>query len=316
MCNEGKPMKRTTAVLALVLSGALGLAACGGGSSNPLEKTPAASAGGSQQPAAGGPIVVGSADFSESVVLAEIYAGALKAKGINASTKTNIGSREIYLKALQDGSIQVVPEYTGALALFFDKNFSETDPDKVFAALQQVLPEGLAVLAKSTAEDNDSMVTTKKIADELQVSTIEGLKPKASMLTLGAPPEFKMRAQGIPGLEKDYGVVFGKFIPLKGQALVQALKNGQVDVANIFSTDPAIAVNGFVTLEDTKRLFGSQNVVPLVVKSEAERLAPILDPVSKALTTEKLTALLQQTDIEKKDPAAVAADFLKAEGLG
>lgn len=305
-------MKRTSLAVALAACSALILAACGSGSSNPLSAE--SPTGGTS--ASGAPVVVGSADFSESVLLAEIYAGALKAKGINASTKTNIGSREIYLKALQDGSIQVVPEYTGALALYFDKNFNETDPEKVYAALQKVLPDNLAVLAKSTAEDNDSMVVTKATADRLGATTIEDLAGKSESLTLGAPPEFKTRAQGLPGLEKTYGLTFGTFRELKGQALVQALANDQVQVANIFSTDPAILVNGFVTLTDTKKLFGSQNVVPLVVKSEAARLAPILDPVSAALTTEKLTAMLKETDIDKKDPAAVAAEFLTSNNLG
>lgn len=315
-------MKRTTAAIALALGTVLGLSACGGADTNPLSSspTPATSEGGGSASGgaggSGGPVVVGSADFSESVVLAEIYAGALKAKGINASTKTNIGSREIYLKALQDGSIQAVPEYTGALALYFDKTFAETDPEKVYAALEKLIPDNLALLAKSAAEDNDSMVVTKATADKLGLKSIEDLKAHAGSLTLGAPPEFKTRAQGIPGLEKSYGVVFQEFRPLKGQALVQALKNGQVDVANIFSTDPAIVVNGFVTLTDTKKLFGSQNVVPLVVRDRADELRPALDAVSAALTTEKLTELLKQVDVEKKDPAAVAADFLKAENLG
>lgn len=311
-------MKRTTAAIALALPALLGLAACGGGGSNPLDNSPepVVSSGGSAGGGASEPVVVGSADFSESVVLAEIYAGALKAKGINASTKTNIGAREIYLKALEDGSIQAVPEYTGALALYFDPSFAETDPDKVYAALEKLIPDNLAILGKSAAEDNDSMVVTKETAEKLGLSTIEDLKAKAGSLTLGAPPEFKARAQGIPGLEKTYGVVFKDFRPLKGQALVQALKNGQVDVANIFSTDPAIVVNGFVTLTDTKKLFGSQNVVPLVVRSRADELRPALDAVSAALTTEKLTELLKQVDVEKKDPVDVAAGFLKAEGLG
>jgi len=155
------------------------------------------------------------------------------------STKTNIGSREIYLKALEDGSVQVVPEYTGALALFYDKSFDKTDPNEVYDALKAALPKNLTVLAKSAAEDNDSIVVTKETAAMLGgVTTLSGLKDKAGTLTLGAPPEFQTRPQGIPGLEKTYGVVFKDYVPLKGQALVQALKNGQVQAANIFSTDP------------------------------------------------------------------------------
>lgn len=310
-------MKRSTTALALVGVALLGLTACGGGS-DPLASGSSASgsaaAGGGS--GSGGPVVVGSADFSESVVLAEIYAGALNAKGINASTKTNIGSREIYLKALEDGSVQIVPEYTGALALYYDKAFAKSDPNEVYDALKAALPKNLTVLAKSAAEDNDSIVVTKETAASLGAKDLSGLKGKSGDLVLGAPPEFSTRAQGIPGLEKTYGLTFKEFVPLKGQSLVQALKNGQVQAANIFSTDPSIAVNGFVTLADDKKLFGSQNVVPLVAADRADEVRAVLDAVSAKLTTEKLTALLKSTDVDKADPKTVAADFLKAEGLG
>ena len=117
------------------------------------------------------------------------------------------------------------------------------------------------------------------------------------------------------GLTKTYGVTFGSFRELTGQALVQALKNGQVDAANIFSTDPSIAANDFVVLEDTKKLFGSQNVVPLVRSDVQEEVQSSLDEVSAKLTTDKLAELLKRTDIDKEDPDQVAADFLKEEGL-
>ena len=307
-------MKRMTSVLALTTAAVLSLGACGSGGSDPLSSDSPASSGTSS--AAGGDIVVGSADFPESELLAEIYAGALKAKGINASTKPRIGSREIYLKALEDGSVQVVPEYTGALGFYYDKNFAETDPEKVYAAVEKLLPSGFAMLEKSAAEDNDSIVVTKKTADDKKLKTIEDLKASAGDMTLAAPPEFQKRPQGVPGLEKTYGVTFKSFRPLKDQALVQALKNGQVDAANIFSTDPSIAENGFVALEDTKKLFGSQNIVPLVAKDKADQVKPALDPVSKALTTEVVSGLLKQTVIDKKDAKDVAAAFLKEQGIG
>ena len=306
-------MKRLTLTVALLSAGVLGLTACG--SDDPLASDTASST--SSESGSSGSITVGSADFSESVLLAEIYAGALNAKGIDATTNTNIGSREIYIKALDDGSIDLIPEYTGALALYFDPNFDKTDPDEVYSALQGLLPDNLTVLEKSAAEDKDSIVVTKETADSNNLSTVGDLKGVAGDMTLGAPPEFKTRAQGVPGLEETYGVTFGSFRPLKGNALVQALKNGQVDAANIFSTDPAIAVNGFVTLDDTEKLFGSQNVVPLIVKDKAtDEVTQTLNAVSAALTTEKLSALLKETDVDKKDPQDVAQQFLNDNDLG
>ncbi|MFC7490266.1 ABC transporter substrate-binding protein [Knoellia alttitudinis] len=300
-----------TSVLALTTAAILGLSACGGGGDPLASDTPAPSGS-----AGGGAVVIGSADFPESELLAEIYAGALKAKGVDASTKPRIGSREIYLKALEDGSIQAIPEYTGALGFFYDKNFKETDPDKVYAAVEGLLPAGFAMLEKSAAEDNDSIVVTKETADSKSLKTLDDLKAAAGDMSLGAPPEFQKRPQGIPGLKSTYGVTFASFRPLTGQGLVQALKNGQVDAANIFTTDPSIAENGFVSLEDTKKLFGSQNIVPLVSKDKSEQLAPALNAVSKALTTEVISGLLKQTVTDKKDAKDVAAEFLKSNNLG
>ncbi|MGW3547759.1 ABC transporter substrate-binding protein [Janibacter hoylei] len=300
-----------TAAVVLATASALGLTACGGGGD------PLASSSSSADDAGGsGEIVVGSADFSESILLAHIYAGALKADGINASTKTGIGSREVYLKALDEGSVDVMPEYTGGLALYYDKDFAETDPDKTYEALEDLLPEGTAVLEKSAAEDKDSIVVTRETAEGKSLKTMDDLSEVAGELTLGAPSEFKTRSQGIPGLKESYGIEFKTFRPLKaGQATSGALKNGQIDAANIFSTDPSIAANDFVVLEDTKKLFGSQNVVPLVRSDVQEEVQSSLDEVSAKLTTDKLAELLKRTDIDKEDPDQVAADFLKEEGL-
>ena len=133
---------------------------------------------------------------------------------------------------------------------------------------------------------------TQETADAKGLKTIADLEGVASEMTLAAPPEFKTRVQGIPGLEKTYGVKFKTFRPLKaGQATVQALKNGQVDAANIFSTDPSIAANDFVVLEDTEKLYGSQNIVPLVRTEVQDKVAPVLDAVSAKLTTEVVADL-------------------------
>lgn len=300
-----------TAALALTMAGALGLSACGGGG-DPLSSS--SSEGGGA--AASGDVVVGSADFSESVLLANIYVGALKADGVNATAKTGIGSREVYLKALDEGSVDVMPEYTGGLALYYDKKFSETDPDKTYAALKDLLPKGTSVLEKSAAEDKDSIVVTKETAQSKDLKSMEDLSKVAGEMTLGGPSEMKTRSQGISGLKKTYGIEFKSFRPLKpGQATNGALKNGQIQAANIFSTDPAIAENGFVVLEDTKKLYGSQNVVPLVRDDAKDQVAKTLDEVSAKLTTDKLQQMLGRTDIDKDDPDKVAADFLKEEGL-
>lgn len=306
---------------------ALGLAACGGGSNNPLSTSSGASgasasassggSGGSGAPG-GGTVLVGSADFTESALLAELYAGALKAKGVNASTKLRIGSREAYMKGMQDGSIQVIPEYTGALARFYNKDFAENDPTKTYDALKSLLPADLTVLEKSAAEDKDSITVTKETADKLGLKTMTDLAGKAGQMVLGAPDEFKSRPQGVPGLAKTYGITFQQVrTPLTGQAAVQALKNGQIQAANIFTTDPAITANNFVVLDDDKRLFGTQNVVPLVArKAVSDAVTQSLNAVSAKLTTDQLRGLVGKVDLDKKDAAAVAKEWLTQQGLG
>jgi len=305
-----RPHRAGRATLALTAAGALGLAACGAGSD------PLASESSSEESPAQGDVIVGSADFSESILLAHIYAGALEAEGIDATTKTGIGSREVYLKAREEGSVDVLPEYTGGLALYYDDEFAETDPDATYDGLVEVLPDGMAVLERSAAENKDSMVVTEETAEEKDLETVEDLKGDAEDMTLGAPSEFKTRAQGIPGLKRTYGITFGTFRPLKpGQATNGALQNGQIDVANIFSTDPAIPENDFVVLEDADNLFGSQNVVPLVRTESEEQIADALDGVSGKLTTERVQEMLTRTDVDKEDPETVAEDFLEEEGL-
>lgn len=302
---------RLHAVLALSAVAALSLASCGS-SSNPV-----APAGDNTGTAAAGSIKVGSADFSESVLLAEMYAGALKAKGVNVSTGLNIGAREAYLKGLTDGSINLIPEYTGALALYFKKDFAATDPDEVYTQLKGLLPEQLTLLDKSAAESKDSITVTKETAEKYRLTTISDLAPVAKDLTLGAPPEFSSRAQGIAGLTKTYGVTFKSFRALKGQALVQALRNGQIQAANIFTTDPTIEANSFVVLTDNKKLFGAQNIVPLITRSAATpQVTDTLNAVSAKLTTVSMRSLLSKVDVDKQDAKKVAEEWLKTNGLG
>ncbi|MHB8273772.1 MAG: ABC transporter substrate-binding protein [Dermatophilaceae bacterium] len=307
-------MNRTRIALALAASAAvLVVAACGSGSSDPL------ASGGSTGKANAGTIVVGSANFPENALLAEIYAGGLSAKGVKVKKKLNIGSRETYIPALKDGSIDLIPEYTGVLAQYFNKNAKATDADGVYAELKAALPATLTILDKSAAEDKDSVVVTKVTADKYNLKTIADLQPIAKDLTLGGPPEWKTRPTGVPGLKKVYNLEFKTFRPLDvgGPLSVQALKNGQVDAVNLFTTDPSIAANGFVILGDPKSLFAAQNVVPLITKSKVnDTISAALNAISAKLDTATLGALVKEVVVDKKDAAVVAKEFLAKNGLG
>ncbi len=296
--------------LAPALSAALlSLAACGGGSGgDPL-------GGGSADSST---IVVGSADFTESALLAEIYAGALQAQGVEVEKTLNIGSREAYIPALEDGSIDLIPEYTGVLMHYFQPEATATAADEVYAELQKALPDGLSVLEMSEAEDKDCVAVTRETAEKFSLSSLEDLAAVSGDLTLGAPPEWKDRHIGVLGLQEVYGIDFASFRALDagGPLTVQALKNGQVDAANLFTTDPNIAANDFVVLEDPKALFAAENVVPLINEDKVdETVTDALNAVSAALDTPTLAGLLERVVIDKEDAEDVAADFLQDSGL-
>ena len=164
----------------------------------------------------------------------------------------------------------MLAEYTGSLLNYFDKNAKVVQPDEVYAALQKAVPQGLTVLDKSAAEDKNSLAVTKETAEPVVAQGDPRPRRAPGRATIGAPPEFKTRQQGLVGLKSVYNITPKEFRPLQSQATVEALKNGQVKAANIFSTDPSIAANGFVVLDDPQSLFGSDNVVPLVRTEKAD----------------------------------------------
>jgi osmoprotectant transport system substrate-binding protein len=296
---------RLTTVLAV---GALGLtlAACGG---DPTEGEKSAT----------DTITVGSAAFPENEILAEIYAQALEAKGVKVSKKLNIGAREAYIPALQNGEIDLLPEYTGNLLLYVDQEATATAPDDVIAALGDALPEGLEILEASEAEDKDSLNVTPEFSEQEGVTSIADLK-KIDGLRLAANPEFKERPYGIPGMEKVYGITGVKFTAISdggGPATLKALLDGKVDVANIFSTTPSILANKLVTLEDPENMIAAQNVVPLINSDKAsDKVVKCLDAISAELTTQDLLDLNSQNQGDDKvAPAELAKQWLSDKGL-
>jgi osmoprotectant transport system substrate-binding protein len=306
---------RSLAVAGLTLASLL-LSACGGGGSDPLAQ-PAASSSGSAS-GGGAPVVVGSANFTESTVVAELYSQALTAKGIPSSTKPSIGARELYLKALQDGSISVVPEYTGNLLLNYDKSSTATTAEEVEAALPAALPPEFKLGTPSAAVDQDVYVVTKEYSEANGVTSLADLKKVAGEAVLGGPSELQTRAYGPEGLEKIYGAKLKQFKPYDSPAVrSRDLNDGKIQVGEFFSTEAVILDNGYVVLEDPQAMILPQNVVPLMRAEVAGNSAAVsaIDAVQKALTTEELTALNKQVDVDKSDPDEVAGEWLKSKGL-
>jgi osmoprotectant transport system substrate-binding protein len=303
--------KRTIA-MAGVAAAALALAACGS-NSNPLGSSSAAPSG-----SAGGAIVVGSANFPESNIIGELYSQAMKAKGVASSTKPNIGSREVYIKALKDKSISVVPEYTGNLLLYFDKNTKAATTPQIEAALPKAIGSDLKLLKTSAAADQDVYVVTKQYAAQNGLASLEDLKKVAGTAILGGPSELSARPYGLTGLKKTYGVTFKAFKPYDAPAVkIKDLNAGKFQVGEFFTTDSAIADYGYVQLKDPKSLILPQNVVPLVRSEVADNATAkkAIEAVQAALTTGDLLALDKKVTVDHEGANQVAGDWLKSKGL-
>jgi osmoprotectant transport system substrate-binding protein len=295
-----------TAVLALVT------AACG--SSNPL--------GGGEISGDLKSIKVGSADFTESKIIAELYAQALEANGFTVTRQFGIGSRETYIPAVQDHSIDLIPEYTGNLLQYFDKETTATTPDAVLLGLLKALPGDLSILYPSPAEDKDTLAVTETTAQRLSLKSIADLATHSAEVKVGAPSEFQTRVTGLVGLKDKYGldIAPANFIAISdggGPATVKALTGNAVTAANIFSTSPSIEQNKLVVLEDPKNVFLAANVVPLVASQKmSNELKTVLDAVSAKLTTEALIDM--NTAVEGNqgvDPDEAAEKWIKDNGF-
>ncbi|MFY2789114.1 ABC transporter substrate-binding protein [Rhodococcus sp. KRD162] len=306
--------RAVAAVAALALS-VTALTACGG-NSDPL------SSGGGESNDDTNSIIIGSANFPESETVANIYAEALRANGFDVSTKLNIGSREAYIPALRDGSIDLIPDYTGNLLQYLDQSATATSSADVLAALPAALGDDLTVTEPAPGEDKDAVVVTRSTATERNLTTIGDLAPFSSEVTFAGTPEFQERVGGLPGLAAKYNldIPAGNYVPISdggGPATVEALVSGQVVAADIFTTSPAIAQNDLVVLEDPENNFAAQNVIPVLrTAKQSDKLTQVLDAVSAQITTDELIALnTSVSGDEKAEPAAAAAAWVKDKGL-
>jgi osmoprotectant transport system substrate-binding protein len=264
-------------------------------------------------------IVVGSANFSENVILADIYGQALAENGFKVTYKLNIGARAAYIPALESGEVNLIPEYSGSILDFLSKTATANSPSDVKAALDKALPASLKALTPSTAADSDSLNVTPAFAKANNLKSIADLK-NVSSLTLAAQPEFQTRPDGIPGLQSVYGLTNLKFQAISdggGPQTAAALLNNTVQVADIYSTTPLIQTDKFVTLTDPKSLFASQEVVPIVSTSKVNaKLTSTLNKVSAALTTKDLLTLNSEVSgSAKTDPAVAAKNWLAKANL-
>ena len=305
-------MKRSrgiTTAIAVAAAAALALAGC--------SSTSTLGGGGSSAGATS--VVVGSANFPENVALAYVYGQALAADGVTVRYKVNIGARAAYIPALQNGEIDLIPEYAGSILSYLDKTANAKSGDDVKTALDAALPANLKALDFSSAADSDSINVTPEFASAHGLTSISDLANVPGTVTVAANPEFQTRPDGLPGLQSVYGLTNLTFQAINdggGPATLKALLDGSVQAADIYSTTPSILDNKLVTLTDPKNLFASQQVVPIVTASKASKISAVLNKVSAKLTTKDLLDFNKRiSGDEKADPKTVAADWLKANGF-
>jgi osmoprotectant transport system substrate-binding protein len=264
-------------------------------------------------------IRIGSFDFSESVLVSEIYAQALESRGYPVTRGTNLGSREILQPALQQGAVDLVPEYLGSALTFVTLGRAKvtSEPEPMHRRLSRVLAsKGIETLAYSPAQDQNGIVVTELGAARYGLRKVSDLQPVASRFVFGGPPECPERPFCLSGLQKTYGLTFKEFQALDsgGPATVAALEGGDVDVALLFTTDPMIVSKDFVLLRDDRGLQPAENIVPMVREEVFERhgrkLTRVVNRVTSALTTKGLRALNHRVQVAGASPSEVAADWL------
>ena len=303
-------MKRTMMTMATIAASTLALAACGSAESVGGNASTESSENGQTT------LVVGSQDYYSNEIIAEAYAQALEGAGFAVDRQMRIGQREVYMPELEAGSIDVFPEYTGNLLQYLDQNASARTSQEVYDALATALPMGLRALDQSPATDQDSYVVTSTFAAEHSVTSIGDLAG-AGPLVLGGNSELETRPYGPMGLAQTYGVTVS-FTPIEdsgGPLTVKALKDGDIQLANIYSSDPALAEGTLTVLEDPDGLFLASHVVPLASSRVNDDAAAVINRVSAAMDAEDLVEMNRASTKDQKSASQIAHDWLISEGL-
>jgi osmoprotectant transport system substrate-binding protein len=265
------------------------------------------------------PVRVGSKNFTEQFILAELYAQALEAAGIKVERKINLGGTLIAHKALEEGQIDFYPEYTGTMLLVVLKQPTMSDRKAVYDTVKAAYAaKGLTLLNEAPVNNTYTMVGRPETAAQYHLETLSDLAKVANQLRLGAGPEFRDREDGLPGLKAKYGIVFKEDVQMAIGLRYQAIANKQIDVVNGYSTDGMISALKLKRLKDDRGLWPPYYVVP-VVRTEAlaanPKLADVLNRVSATLDESVMAEMNYKVDGDKMEPRDVAHDFLKAKGI-
>jgi osmoprotectant transport system substrate-binding protein len=296
----------------VLLAACLSLAAC----------TPSGPGRTPQNPGgAKGIIVVGvSGAFTENRLVAEMYAQVLERAGYTVERQFDFPSREISQNALESGQIDLTPEYLSSLLLYLDPNAqASNDPAAVAGQDRERLqPSGITLLTPSRANDTNEFVANAETARRFHLTTMSSLAPVAGRLVFGGSPECPQRPLCLLGLQRAYGILFDDFTPLDagGPKTIAALKDDQVQIGLLFSTDPSIARDGFVPLVDDRHLQNAENITPVIRSDKLnDEIRGLLDAVSARLTTQNVTALIGKVVLDGQGVKQAATEFLAANDL-
>jgi osmoprotectant transport system substrate-binding protein len=310
---------RTSATLAAALCATLALVACGGSSSSSTGST--GGSGSASGPGKGKPAVtIGDKNFTEEFILGELYSQALRAKGYNVTLKGDIGSSEIADKALTSNTIQMYPDYVGTiLSVLAHQNKPPASAAATYQAAKRFeQSRGFMLLDPTPFYDTNEVATLPAYAKKYKLATIADLK-RVGSFGYADTPENLNRLQGVAGLRRVYGLTKLKFTPLAIGLQYPALERGDVQTADVFSTDAQLTRVKLTMLTDTKHIFGFQNVAPVVSKkvlqAEGPAFTQTINTVSSKLTIPAIQSMNAAVAIDKQAPATVAKAFLKANGL-
>jgi osmoprotectant transport system substrate-binding protein len=305
-------LPRTRIGTALLLAAALTAGACG---DEELDRK-----GSAQPQGAKVRITLGTQDFPEARILGELWRQTLAVNGYTVNLRKRLGPTEDLDKALRDGEIDGHVAYTGtSLSIVAGEEVSGLDPEATFRQVKEFYAgRDMATSAMTRFEDVDAIATTVAFAQEHRLKTIQDLRG-LKRFTLGARPEFENLYLGLEGLEQVYGLTNASFEPVTLGAQYTALDKGDVDAANVFTTDPQLESGDYTVLEDPESLFGSQNAVMVVDAKKLDSIGKegflrVVDAVNRRLTTDVIVGL-NKAVTEGEDDGEVARRFLRTAGL-
>lgn len=314
-------MRRQTTLLAGAVVLSLLGAACGGDDDD--TETGSGSASAPADIPDGPAISIGAQDFGESLILAEIYEGALDDAGYEADIQEVGGFRDLLFGAFDSGEVNLAPDYLASQLEFLNDGAGEatSDAGETFDLLEPLLAEKEIVgLTPSDAVNTNAFVMTEETSEELGITTLSDLAEKGADLTLGGPQDCESNAFCIPGLQRVYDLDMSQnFEPLDAGLVATSLGEGAIDVGLLFSTDGRIASEGWVLLEDDQEMLAADNVFPILSQEVAdaygEDLTGLLDDISAELTTDELIELNKRYDVDKEDADDIAEDWLADHGF-